>query len=127
LLAALRPDVGYGGLTLEGRDMPLRAALTATGQPAATYPGGWQEGTTIPAEYYLDDRHYQNDERFITDHFWLMVDHESRIPKPGDYFVFEFGRGDSAILVRDKAGAVRAHHNVCRHRGSRVCQHGFDG
>jgi phenylpropionate dioxygenase-like ring-hydroxylating dioxygenase large terminal subunit len=120
------PNAAYGGMTLEGRDISLAETLTPGGQAAPTYPGGWREGTTIPAEYYTDERHYLNDERFIADHFWLMADHESRIPKAGDYFVFEFGRGDSAIIVRDKGGEVRAHHNVCRHRGSRVCQHGSD-
>jgi Rieske 2Fe-2S family protein len=126
LLAAMPPEVAYGGFTLEGRDMPLSAALSSGGQASAVYPGGWREGTTIPAEYYIDERHYLNDERFIADHFWLMTDHASRIPKPGDYFVFEFGRGDSVILVRTKAGEVKAFHNVCRHRGSRLCQHGSD-
>jgi Rieske 2Fe-2S family protein len=29
--------------------------------------------------------------------------------------------------VRDKAGEVRAFHNVCRHRGSRLCRHDEDG
>ena len=55
-----------------------------------------------------------------------MVDHENRIPKPGDYFVFEYGSGDSVIILRDKAGAVAAFHNVCRHRGSRLCRHDDD-
>src|SRR6202044_3607513 len=85
-----------------------------------------REGTTIPAEYYVDDKHYANDERFLAEHFWLMADHESRIAKPGDYFVFEYGRGGSVIIVRDQAGVVKAFHNVCRHRGSRICQHETD-
>ena len=55
-----------------------------------------------------------------------MVDHHSRIPKPGDYFIYEYGRGESVIVLRDQAGEVKAFHNVCRHRGSRLCQHGFD-
>ncbi len=25
------------------------------------------------------------------------------------------------IIVRDETGTLRAHHNVCRHRGSRIC------
>ena len=29
--------------------------------------------------------------------------------------------GESLIVVRDEAGAVRAFYNVCRHRGSRLC------
>src|SRR5262245_14416403 len=120
-LASMPPEVGYGGVSVGGP--PLAESQAA--QPK-TYPGGWREGTTIPAEYYLDEKHYVNDEKFIAEHFWLMADHESRIPKPGDYFVFEYGRGDSVIVVRDQAGAVKAYHNVCRHRGSRVCQHAQD-
>ena len=83
-------------------------------------------GTSLPAEYYLDEKRYLTDERFIADNVWLMVDHESRIPKPGDYFVFEFGRGDSVIFLRDQAGEVKGFHNVCRHRGSRLCRHDDD-
>jgi phenylpropionate dioxygenase-like ring-hydroxylating dioxygenase large terminal subunit len=118
-------EVAYGGMDSTGRDMMLDTTAYAS-QSAAPHPSGWREGTTIPAEYYLDDKHYQNDERFIAEHFWLMADHESRIRKPGDYFVFEYGRGESVIIVRDQAGAVKAYHNICRHRGSRLCQHGFD-
>ena len=115
------PDAAYGGLDASGRGMMLDA--NAYANQTTSYPSGWRESTTIPAEYYLDEKHYLNDDRFVADHFWLMVDHESRIRKPGDYFVFEYGRGDSVIVVRDQAGTVKAFHNVCRHRGSRLCQH----
>ena len=84
---------------------------------------GWRVGTTIPAEYYTDERHYLNDEKLIAQRVWLLVDHETRIARPGDYFVFEFGRGESVIVLRDKARAVKAYHNICRHRGSRLCRH----
>ena len=125
----LPPEAAYGGISLDGRDILLQDTLTPVGQTAPRYPGGWVEGTTIPAEYYVDEKHYVTDERFLADHFWLMVDHESRIPKPGDYFVFEFGQWESVIVTRDQAGAVKAYHNVCRHRGSRLVLHGtaFDG
>ena len=117
-VTSLPPEVAYGGISMGGADEALASAPQTT-----SYPGGWQEGTTIPSEYYLDEKHYLNDERFITEHFWLMVDHESRIPSPGDYFLFQFGLGDSVIILRDQAGAVQAYHNVCRHRGSRLCIH----
>ena len=117
-VTSLPPEVAYGGLSMGGGN-----ELAAMSPQTATYPGGWQEGTTIPGEYYIDEKHYLNDERFIAEHFWLMVDHESRIPNPGDYFLFQFGLGDSVIILRDQAGAVQAYHNVCRHRGSRLCIH----
>ncbi len=116
------PEVAYGGLDFDGRDVLLEDILSPPGK-APNYPGGWQEGTTIPAEYYLDEKHWLNEERFLREHFWFMADHESRIANPGDYFLFEFGRGDSVIILRANDGAVKAYHNVCRHRGSRICLH----
>lgn len=86
----------------------------------------WHDGQTIPAEYYYEPEHYRNDERYIADNFWLLADHVSRIPDTGDYFVFKFGLGESVIVLRDEAGDVRAFHNVCRHRGSRLCRHDED-
>ena len=123
---SMPPEVSYGGLSPDGRDVLLQSTLSPAGQAPPSYPGGWREGTTIPAEYYVEEKHYPDDERFIAEQFWLMADHENRIPKPGDYFVFEYGRGDSVIIVRDQAGAVKAYHNVCRHRGSRLCLHDMD-
>ena len=116
------PEVSYGGLDFDGRDVLLEEVLSPPGE-APGYPGGWQEGTTIPAEYYLDEKHWLNEEGFLRDHFWFMADHESRIANPGDYFLFEYGRGDSVIIARAEDGSVKAHHNVCRHRGSRICLH----
>ena len=120
-------EVDYGGRMSWGRDLTLQETLTPAGQATPNYPNGWKEGTTIPAEYYVDEGHYLRDEKFLAENFWFMVDHHSRIPKAGDYFVFEYGRGTSVIILRDKAGEVKAFHNVCRHRGSRLCQHGTEG
>jgi Rieske 2Fe-2S family protein len=123
------PNVPYGGdpssAVAEYRDSIILANTVLYSGQGATI-GGWREGTTIPAEYYVDERHYLNDEQFVGEHLWFLADHVSRIPKTGDYFVFEFGRGDSVIVLRDKAGAVKAYHNVCRHRGSRLCRHDDD-
>ena len=116
---------GYGGVGADGRTVLLEHVMSPAGQ-APAYPGGWQEGTTIPVEYYTQEKHWLDDERYLRDNFWWVVDHESRIPKPGDFFVYEWGRGDSLIFVRDRAGAVKAFHNVCRHRGSRMCLHGTE-
>ena len=78
---ALPPEVGYGGMDSTGRDMMLDE--TAFTNQTAVHPGGWRKGTTIPAEYYVDEKHYLNDERVIAESFWFMADHESRIPKAG--------------------------------------------
>jgi phenylpropionate dioxygenase-like ring-hydroxylating dioxygenase large terminal subunit len=54
---------------------------------------------------------------------WQMACREEEIPQIGDYTVYEIGRF-SIIVVRTRDG-IRAHHNVCRHRGRRLCD--FDG
>ena len=112
---------GVAGAATQASDDSTASA--ATSEPPE---GNWQQGTTIPAEYYYDLGHYQKDERYVADHFWLLADHVSRIPNPGDYFVFKFGLAESAIVLRDKAGDIAAYHNVCRHRGSRLCHHDDD-
>ena len=123
LAASLPTGLSYGGDGTDLRERLMIDPAEYAQQAAPVTINGWREGTTIPAEYYVDERRWMNDERYIADHLWLMADHQSRIPKPGDYFVFEFGRGESAIILRDQSNAIKAFHNVCRHRGSRLCRH----
>jgi len=102
-----------------------RESLAGTAS-AGQFSDLWRPGTTIPAKYYLDEEIYLKDEAIIRDNLWLFVDHESRIPNAGDYFVYAFGRSDSVIVVRNNDGEINAFHNVCRHRGSRLCRHDAD-
>ncbi|MBK5263881.1 MAG: aromatic ring-hydroxylating dioxygenase subunit alpha [Alphaproteobacteria bacterium] len=50
---------------------------------------------------------------------WQVVCHLSDISQPGDWHSFEF-LGESIIVLRGEDAKVRAFHNVCRHRGSRL-------
>jgi phenylpropionate dioxygenase-like ring-hydroxylating dioxygenase large terminal subunit len=50
---------------------------------------------------------------------WQLACHVSDVPEPGDWLSFDIV-GERALIVRGKDGVVRAFHNVCRHRGSRV-------
>ena len=52
---------------------------------------------------------------------WVCVGHQSQLARPGDYFVQQVA-GESLIIVRDQKGAVRGFYNVCRHRGTRLCE-----
>ena len=77
-------------------------------------------GQSLPGRHYSDTGIFDRDMRMLGDTQWLLVDHASRIPRPGDYFLFTIGI-ESLIVIRDRAKAVHALYNVCRHRGSRVC------
>jgi len=52
---------------------------------------------------------------------WIYALHASEIPNVGDYQLLEIGE-DSIIVVRTEDGTIQAMHNVCRHRGARVCE-----
>lgn len=52
---------------------------------------------------------------------WLLVGHVSQLDAVGRYFLFDLDQ-ESVIVLRDEEGGIRAFHNHCRHRGSRLCQ-----
>ncbi len=122
--------VGYTAAAIGLPTKLLARAIPDTGPEAAPEeqrrPESWRRNWTIPAEYYVDESRWEFDERLVADHFWQMVDHESRIPNAGDFFVFEFGRSESILIVRGRDNEVRGFYNVCRHRGSRLCRHNAD-
>ncbi len=119
--------VGYTAAALGLPAHLLGREVAEVGQMASGESGvAGSLGATIDAEYYTDAERWEFDERLVADHFWQMVDHESRIPNTGDFFVFEFGRSESILIVRGRDNEVRGFYNVCRHRGSRLCRHDAD-
>ncbi|MFX9069539.1 Rieske (2Fe-2S) protein, partial [Acinetobacter baumannii] len=50
---------------------------------------------------------------------WIYVGIEPDVPEPGDVVTVSVG-DTSVLIVRDDDMAVRAFHNVCRHRGARL-------
>jgi Rieske 2Fe-2S family protein len=77
-------------------------------------------GHCLPQAFYTDEAVHREDLRRVYMRNWLFVGHEIQIPKPGDFFTFKIG-DESIILTRAKVGAVHGLFNVCRHRGSAIC------
>ncbi len=82
--------------------------------------GAQQPRHSLSQEFYIDENIFQKDMEGVISKQWLLVEHESRIKQPGDYFLFEIG-DESIIIIRGEDNEVYAHYNVCRHRGSRIC------
>jgi len=79
----------------------------------------WRHGWSLPREHYLDEGAYDADLEAVWRRHWLFVAHSCDLRERGDFLVFDLG-DESIIVVRGEDWQLRALHNVCRHRGSRI-------
>ena len=77
-------------------------------------------GHTLPREFYTDPGYFDLDLEHIWYRDWLFAGHDCELAKPGSYFTMQIG-AYPVIVLRARDGSIRAFHNSCRHRGSRVC------
>lgn len=77
------------------------------------------EATSLPAWLYKDPEFFEVEKEEVFRPSWQVVCHLSDVPEPGDYHTFDF-IGEMIVVVRGEDGAVRAFHNVCRHRAARI-------
>lgn len=75
---------------------------------------------SLPQPLYNDPFLFRVDMEEIFMKEWLFVGMTCEVPTPGAYMTVEVGQ-NPVLVVRDRDGQVRAFHNVCRHRGSRIC------
>ena len=79
-----------------------------------------RQGFSLEQPFYTDPDFFQLDMELIWYRDWLFVGHDCEIAKPGSYFTLQVG-DHPVVIVRGRDGVIRALHNPCRHRGSRVC------
>lgn len=78
----------------------------------------------VPRARYTDPEFLARELDTVFRRSWLMACREEEIPDSGHYVVFTIA-DQSVIVVRTKAGEIRAHFNSCRHRGrALVCGEG---
>jgi phenylpropionate dioxygenase-like ring-hydroxylating dioxygenase large terminal subunit len=78
-----------------------------------------QPGFSLDRAFYTDASIFERDRDRVFRNHWILAAHASELGQTGDYRLFDIA-GENIILVRGRDGAVHAHYNVCRHRGSRV-------
>ena len=82
----------------------------------------YQQGQrTLPGRYYTLAEIYAEERERIFTARWICVGRAAEIPAAGDYLLRTIA-GESVIVVRGRDGALRAFYNVCRHRGTRLCE-----
>ncbi len=77
------------------------------------------DGTSLPGWVYHDADFFAVEMDRVIRPSWQIVCHISDIAAPGDWHSLDY-LGESIIVLRGDDGVVRALHNVCRHRASRL-------
>ena len=104
--------------------------------PGTASPSGWQEvaamlgadalealdrpietAAALPNTCYTSPRWQELEYERLFARSWFVAGFAHEIPDPGDALPVE-AAGMPLLLLRDRDGAVRVFHNVCRHRGA---------
>jgi Rieske 2Fe-2S family protein len=81
-----------------------------------------QGAKSMPQKYFVSPEIFAREQQKIFAKQWLLIGHQSQVAKPGDYFLVDVAN-ESLIVTRDQRGTIHGFYNVCRHRGSRLCEH----
>lgn len=100
--------------------MQVTQIHTAGRRWAQEYP---ELGTApVPIEPCISQEYFDLERERLFKKVWLNVGRVEELPNPGDFFVRDIAVARASILVvRSVDGQVRAFHNVCSHRGNKVC------
>ncbi|MGI8861808.1 MAG: aromatic ring-hydroxylating oxygenase subunit alpha [Gaiellaceae bacterium] len=79
-----------------------------------------QASTLIPDAYTSPEFHALELQQIFA-RSWVPVCVTDEVAEPGSFVVVDVA-GRSLIVCRNRSGELRAHHNVCRHRGTRLCE-----
>ena len=80
-----------------------------------------REGHGMPRAFYNTGALYAEEVARIWHGGWLFAGFTFEVPNPGDYITMSVDN-TPVLVMRDDSGAVRAFHNVCRHRGTLLCR-----
>jgi len=92
--------------------------MTTFQRTVNTYKHGAQ---TMPGEYYTSPDIFAEEKERVFAPSWHCVGRAIAVANTGDY-VLRTVAGESIIILRDRSGELRAFFNVCRHRGTRLCE-----
>jgi phenylpropionate dioxygenase-like ring-hydroxylating dioxygenase large terminal subunit len=74
---------------------------------------------SLPAWIYQNAEFFELEKDHVFGNAWQIVCHVCDLPNAGDYQVLDL-LDEQVFVMRGEDGALRAFHNVCRHRASRL-------
>jgi Rieske 2Fe-2S family protein len=78
---------------------------------------------TLSGRDYTAPEVFELDRERIFFRSWVYLGRTDGLDAPGAYAAFDVA-GEGILVVRGKDGALRGFYNVCRHRGSQLCDAG---
>ena len=81
-------------------------------------PKNWDR-SGLPAWSFFSAEMLEAEKELLFRRHWQLVCHESDLSEPGDFMTLDIV-GERALVIRGQDAQLRAFHNLCRHRGSRV-------
>ena len=76
--------------------------------------------TTLPGRAYADAPWFALEMERVFAGMWIAAGRSTQLNREGAFLRRDVA-GASVLIVRGAEGAMRAFHNVCRHRGTRLC------
>jgi choline monooxygenase len=109
------PDATHGN---PSRPIPRAAFLREETYRATRLPVDY--ASTLIPDAYTAEAFAEEERNRVFGRSWVPVCASDEVRDTGAYVVVDVA-GRSLIVCRAADGALRAHHNVCRHRGARLC------
>ena len=80
----------------------------------------------ISTERYTSADYARREYESMWTRTWQFACREEHIPEAGDYYVYDVGPY-SLLVTRQEDGSIRAFHNACLHRGTKLRHNGTSG
>ncbi|MFJ9613635.1 aromatic ring-hydroxylating oxygenase subunit alpha [Streptomyces noursei] len=93
---------------------------SADAQPTVPEPAAASLIATLPGRSYTDPEGFRQEQELIFERLWFCAVRSADLARPGAFRTVRVGR-ESVLITRNRAGALRAFLNVCRHRGAQLC------
>ncbi len=81
----------------------------------------FEQALAMPKSVYTSPEFAAQEMQHIFVREWLCAGRADALPNPGDYLTMQIS-GEPIVVLRDRAGALRAMSNVCRHRMSQLLE-----
>ncbi|MEM8904746.1 MAG: aromatic ring-hydroxylating dioxygenase subunit alpha [Actinomycetota bacterium] len=79
----------------------------------------FQGQADVPKSRYTSPEFAALEAEHLWSRSWQMACHEDQIPRSGDHVVYDVA-DQSLIVTRTSDGSIRAYHNACLHRGTKL-------